>query len=335
MNRIEYLIKRYLEKTETKEELDELMKLVASGRYREAVEDSFAEAVRERLRSSGDPADAALHEELAEIRSRIDLSKPSEERVMPVHRFHWYKVASVAVLLIIASVTLWRYKSVHFLDREVSAYSEGSSGRKKVLLPDGSIVWLKGNSSLTYPSAFSGSTRPVSLTGEALFEVAKDAAHPFIIDCGDITTTVLGTSFNIRSGENDTEIMVLTGKVSVASKTESTKTVILPNEKIVYNHIRKALTKTPAGAGESITVTEGTEYSMSFEDTPMTEVIKRIEGKFGIAVAMDDPKLGNCMITANLTDQSLDLTLEMISKSLRTTYKINRDQVLISGPGCD
>jgi len=335
MNRIDYLIKRYLEKTETKEELEELMKLVASGQYRGAIEDSFAEAVRNRLQRGGRPMDATFHEELAEIRSRIHLSNPPEAKVVRMYRAPWFKVGSAAILFIVASVALWWYKAVPVQDRVVSVYSVGSSGKHKIILSDGSIVWLKGNSSLTYPVAFLGVNRHVSLMGEALFEVAKDAAHPFIIDCGDITTTVLGTSFNIRSGENDTEIVVLTGKVSVASKIESTNTVILPNEKIVYNHKRKALTKIQAEAGESITVTEGTEYSMSFEDTPMTEVIKRIEGKFGVAVAMADPKLGNCMITANLTDQSLDLTLEMISKSLRTTYKIDRDQVLISGQGCD
>lgn len=335
MNRFDYLMKRYLEKTETQEELEELTKLLASGRYRDAVEDSFAEAVRDRLRDSGRPLDEALHQELAEVRSRIDLSKPPAVKAMPMYRFQWYKVASVAILLMVASVALWRYKTARVQGRDISVYSAGPSGKQKVLLPDGSIVWLKGNSALTYPSAFSGPTRHVSLVGEALFEVAKDASHPFMIDCGDITTTVLGTSFNIRSGRDNTEIVVLTGKVSVQSKTETTKTVILPNEKIVYNHVRQELTKTPVEAAESVTVTEGTEYSMSFEDTPMREVVKRIEGKFGVSVAMADPRLGNCMVTANLTDQSLDLTLEMISKSLKTTYTIDHGHVLLSGRGCD
>lgn len=334
MNRMDYLIKRYLEKTETKEELEELMKLVTSGRYRDVVEDSFAEAVRERLRSSGRPLDDSFDQDLTEIRSRIDLSKSPEANVVRMFHFSWYKVASAAILLIAASVALWKYNNIERV-QDISVYSMGTSGRQKVLLPDGSIVWLKGNSSLTYPSAFSGNTRQVSLAGEALFEVAKDASHPFMIDCGDITTTVLGTSFNIRSGQDDTEIVVLTGKVSVQSKTEATTMVVFPNEKIVYSHVRQRITKLPAAVNESATVIEGTEYSMSFEDTPMAEVVKRIEGKFGVTVSMADPKLGHCMITANLTDQSLDLTLEMISKSLQTTYEIDRDHVLLRGRGCD
>lgn len=327
-------MKRYLEQTETKEELEELMKLVASERYRDAIEDSFAEAVRDRLRNSGRPVDPAFQKELMEIRSRIELSKPPEIKSERVYSFSWYKVAAAAILLIAASAALWTYKAEFLHERDVSVHSVQSLGAQKVLLPDGSIVWLKGNSSLTYPSVFSGQTRHVSLAGEALFEVAKDASHPFMIDCGDITTTVLGTSFNIRSDSEHTEIVVLTGKVSVQLKTE-TKTVILPNEKMVYNHVQQSIAKSAVAAVESAAITEGTEYSMSFEDTPMKEVVKRIEGKFGIVVAMADPRLGECMITANLTDQSLDVTLEMISKSLRTTYTIDQDHVLLTGPGCE
>jgi ferric-dicitrate binding protein FerR (iron transport regulator) len=334
MNRLDYLIQRYLERTETKEELEELTALVVSERYRHVIEDTFAEAVRARLLDMGHPVDPALQQSLAEIRNRINLSKPKGIGITPVERFPWFKVAAAVLLLLVASAALWISKPSLFQGKDVAAHSVRSSGTQKILLQDGSIVWLKGNSTLTYPKAFSGSTRAVSLVGEALFEVAKDASHPFIIECGDLTTTVLGTSFNIRSGHSHTEIVVLTGKVSVQSKIEEKTTIILPNEKAVYNHVQKALIKSAAAADESVAIIDGTEYSMSFEDTPMKEVVKRIEDKFGVEVVMADARLGNCMITADLTDQSLDLALEMISKSLRTSYTINNGHVLLHGPGC-
>lgn len=334
MNRLDYLIQRYLERTETKEELEELTALVASERYRSEIENTFAEAVRARLLDKGHPVDPALQRALAEIRNRMNLSTPKGGDVTSVDRFPWIKVAAAVLLLVVASAALWRFQPSLFQGKDVAVHSVRSSGTQKILLQDGSIVWLKGNSTLTYPNVFSGETRAVSLVGEALFEVAKDAAHPFTIECGDLTTTVLGTSFNIRSGHEHTEIVVLTGKVSVESKREAQKTVILPNEKAVYNHVQKALTKLAAAEDESVAIIDGTEYSMNFEDTPMKEVVKRIEDKFGVDVAMADASLGNCMITANLTDQSLDLTLEMISKSLRTNYTINNGHVLLQGSGC-
>ena len=334
MNRFDYLIQRYLERSETKEELEELTALVASERYRNVIEDTFAEAVRARLLDMGNLVDPALQQPLAEIRSRITLSTSEGVEVTPADGFPWFKVAAAVSLLVVASVVLWIFDPSLFQGKDVAVHSVRSSGTQKILLEDGSIVWLKGNSTFTYPKTFSGSTRAVSLVGEALFEVAKDASHPFIIECGDLTTTVLGTSFNIRSGHSHTEIVVLTGKVSVQSKKETRTTVILPNEKAVYNHVQQALTKSAAAADESVAIIDGTEYSMSFEDTPMKEVVKRIEDKFGVEVVMADPRLGNCMITANLTDQSLDLALEMISKSLRTNYTINNGRVLLHGPGC-
>jgi transmembrane sensor len=316
MNRLDYLLQRYLEKKETKEELEELTALVASERYRDVVEAAFAEAVRARMLDRGHAVDPALQESLAEIRNRIHLSTPEAVDVPSANRFPWLKVAAAVLLLVVASVVLWR------------------GGTQRVLLADGSIVWLKGNSTLTYPDAFSGPTRQVSLDGEALFEVAKDASHPFIITCGELTTTVLGTSFNIRSGHGHTEIVVLTGKVSVQATRAAEMTVILPHEKAVYDHVQKALTKSAAAAHESVAIVDGTEYTMVFEDTPMQEVVKRIENKFGVDVVMADARLGQCMITADLTDQSLDLSLEMISKSLRTRYTINNGHVLLHGPGC-
>lgn len=88
-----------------------------------------------------------------------------------------------------------------------------------VTLADGTQVWLNAESSITYPSTFDGNTtRTVSLTGEAYFEVAKDKAHPFIVRHGGITTRVTGTSFNVRSyaGEQP-HVTLASGSVSVSS----------------------------------------------------------------------------------------------------------------------
>ncbi|HVU95470.1 MAG TPA: FecR domain-containing protein [Puia sp.] len=78
------------------------------------------------------------------------------------------------------------------------------AGQFSLALPDGSRVWLNNASSLRYPVAFTGATREVELSGEAYFEVAKDANHPFFVHttggpAGPATIEVLGTSFNIMA----------------------------------------------------------------------------------------------------------------------------------------
>lgn len=91
------------------------------------------------------------------------------------------------------------------------------SGQYQLTLPDGSRVWLNNVSSLRYPTAFLGKDRTVDLTGEAYFEIAKDAARPFIVKVKDEAVEVLGTSFNVMAypDEGGTQTTLLTGIVTV------------------------------------------------------------------------------------------------------------------------
>ena len=105
------------------------------------------------------------------------------------------------------------------------------SGQYLLSLPDGSRVWLNNVSSLRYPTSFQGKNRTVELTtGEAYFEIAKDAARPFIVKVKGEDIEVLGTSFNIMAypEEEGTQTTLLTGAISV--KTAKTSVLLKPDE---------------------------------------------------------------------------------------------------------
>lgn len=93
------------------------------------------------------------------------------------------------------------------------------AGQFRLILPDGSKVWLNNASSLRYPTSFTGKNREVALSGEAYFEIAKDAAKPFTVKLADLAVDVLGTSFNIMAYGDDPVVKttLLTGKVSLAA----------------------------------------------------------------------------------------------------------------------
>jgi len=86
-------------------------------------------------------------------------------------------------------------------------------------LPDGTKVWLNAASSITFPTYFDGETRKVSVTGEAYFEVAKNAAQPFVVQVNQMHITVLGTHFNINaySDEPDARTTLLEGAVRITA----------------------------------------------------------------------------------------------------------------------
>ena len=247
----------------------------------------------------------------------------------------WVLRISASILFIVAlSYVGWR-----MMPSQQLAESTAAGQISKILLPDGSIVWLKNESSLSYPKKFEEGTRHVTLKGEALFEVAKDAAHPFIVTCSDLTTTVLGTSFNIKSDDQDVEVVVLTGKVSITptpgTGVTSKSVLIVPNKKAVYNKTKKDLATMIAQRSEEVALIKGTEYNMHFEDTRMDEIVQRIEGKFNVDMSLENARLGNCVVTADFTDQSLVKTLDILATVLAVDYELKDDYVMLKGNGCN
>lgn len=270
----------------------------------------------------------------------LDHIKPAEREIFPKHKLQRnpfsavYRVAAAIAVFLIASYLIWQQPSVEPVGlRTLQSVSNGSIN--KLILADGTLVWLKGNSTLTYPSDFSGDLRKVSLQGEALFEVAKDPKHPFIIQCGDLTTTVLGTSFNIKSITKNIEVVVLTGKVALTSATDKKGLIVLPNQKAVYNGEQRLFEKTESEVDEKVAAVKDTQYPMDFEDTRMEEIIRRIEGKFNVKVRITDSNVANCMITADFTDQSLEGTVNMISQALGFSYELKGSEVVVTGGGCE
>lgn len=102
---------------------------------------------------------------------------------------------------------------------QYNVLSTPRGGQYKIVLPDGSKVWLNAASSLKFPVAFTGKERLVELTGEGYFEVAKNAAQPFKVMTEGITVEALGTQFNIMSYRDEPFIntTLLEGSVKVTS----------------------------------------------------------------------------------------------------------------------
>lgn len=250
-------------------------------------------------------------------------------RIIPLYLQKWSRIAATLLLLSSASLVLWD----KVLRNETMIATAIPGELNKTILADGTLVWLKGNSTLQYPERFDTNERIVYLKGEALFEVAKDASHPFVIRCGGLNARVLGTSFNIKADDHDIELLVLTGKVELSDAENKNTVVVLPNEKVTYDGQPQNLA-TPVIEGEKEKVITGTEYNMAFSNTTMAEVLKRIEGKFDRKVTLQESGISPCLITADFTDQSLEATLRMTAQILGFEYEINNRSVVIKGGSC-
>lgn len=254
----------------------------------------------------------------------------------------WKTISVAASLAVACGAGLWIWQNKN-QPAEIVQYVQQSTVGKitKVYLPDHSIVWLKGNSRLDYPSKFSDSTRNVTLHGEALFEVSKDKHHPFIIATDKYITKVLGTSFNIDATQQKFKLTVLTGKVAISdagrnhAKT-SKQVIVTPGNEFEALSPEVAPKVVLAPVANKAQLLHGTEYDMNFENAGFEEIKTRIEKKFNVMIIADKNAYSNCNLSADVTDQSLDNTMKVLKAALSlSNYEINKNEVILTGGGCN
>lgn len=239
------------------------------------------------------------------------------------------RIAASLVMVSFLSYAVWYF----ITSREHQLEVVSKNGIEKIILNDGSLVWLRGESKVMYYEKPDEGARYTTFQGEALFEVAKDASHPFIVQCGEVKVRVLGTSFNIKTDVEQVELMVLTGKVNLSSAANVEGIDVLPQETIIYKSNGK-FEKRSTNSQEITSITVNTDYNMQFTNTGMDEVLNRLESKFNVSVKLSDKRIRNCKITMDFTDQSLEKSLQLISEVLDVTYSIQDKTVTITGTGC-
>jgi transmembrane sensor len=127
----------------------------------------------------------------------------------------------------------------------------------KLVLSDGTRVWINAASSLHYPTSFPDSLRKVEITGEAYFEVAKVPGKKFIVSSNGVTTEVLGTHFNVNAYDDETnmKITLLEGSVKVHKEKESG--ILVPGQQAQFNSSGKLNVISQVGLAEVVAWKDG------------------------------------------------------------------------------
>ncbi|WP_430973948.1 FecR family protein [Sunxiuqinia rutila] len=198
-----------------------------------------------------------------------------------------------------------------------------SNGQSSMItLPDQSTVWLNGGTTLTYNTAFFSQNREVRLDGEAFFQVTKQTAHPFVVQCNELNVRVLGTSFNVRSYAEDEMISVVLeeGAVELNTKKGNSRNYHLkPGEKADYSRIKKEL---------SIHEVETSQYTswkkglLIFSDATMSEVVKKLERWYNVSIEVKNPQINNLLFNATILHEDIEDIMELIKFSCAINYDI-------------
>ncbi len=157
------------------------------------------------------------------------------------------------------------------------------AGDKQVTLPDNSTITLKQGAILAYHKSFNEEDRNITLQGEAFFEVARNEQMPFIIDAGDVSVQVLGTSFYVKSGKA-AYVAVVTGKVQVAhNKNTADKLILTPGE---TGQLEDG--KLVEDATDIYDLMYWKTGNLNFTGVPLAEVTARLDKIFSESVRLSD-----------------------------------------------
>nr|WP_253906447.1 FecR domain-containing protein [Chitinophaga sp. SYP-B3965] len=182
----------------------------------------------------------------------------------------------------------------------------GKGERKKIRLPDSSLVWLAPCSELKYQE------RKVVLSGEAFFEVATNAEHPFIIHTQSLTTKVLGTAFNIHAYPEDTLITVTLLNGSVLLKEGEKEQRLMPMQKGFFGKRSGYLSY--VDDPDAALMLQRREGEIEYNNVKLGIIIEDMQRLFNVTIAIEE-EAKDCLFYGRLkANEDIETFLAKLSR---------------------
>jgi transmembrane sensor len=240
---------------------------------------------------------------------------------------NWRNVAAVLLLpIIVFNIYLFNSKSKKQLPGQVVQYVVPEGQKSKVILADGTQVWLNSGSTLSV-SMDEQNRRKVQLSGEAYFDVTKDKKIPFIVEAKDYSVKVYGTQFNVRAydDQNESETILKEGSISIF--TNSKKEIkMLPGQRFFLDSEKRQ------------TLSEvNPELYLSWKDNvlkinneKLQDLIVRMEHWYGVKIQVDNfDNVKDLKYTLTIKTESLREMLDLMRYVTPLKYKIEGENVIL------
>ncbi|WP_372757930.1 FecR family protein [Mariniflexile sp.] len=206
--------------------------------------------------------------------------------------------------------------------------------RFEIQLSDGTRVNINAGSSLRFPVTFlKGESRQVFLKGEAFFDVAKDANHPFIVNADEINVRVLGTKFNISSYSEDENInTVLVEGAVVTYRTgddylSNSAARLKPNYKAAWHKNNKLIRVEKTDVEVHTAWLDG---KLVLQEVVFNDILKKLERQYNVIFENNNKSLESRYFTAKFDVEDIYQVLESLSISGNFTYKFNKNIIIIN-----
>lgn len=243
------------------------------------------------------------------FKQRIDNDGSGTATIIPLSRpsFSWARAASLLLLVAVGGLLAYL-----FINRSPELITMQSGNEVLIdTLPDGSVVTLNKQSTLSYPEDFDGDIRSIALSGEAFFNVTPDKEKPFIITVNDVTVKVVGTSFNVKNTTEKTEVIVETGIVAVKKKENEIS--VNPNEKAVVLKTAEAPVK---ANNEDALYNYYRTKEFVCNETPLWRLVDVLNEAYGVNIIIGNGRLKNLALTTTFRNEPLENILAVVSETL-------------------
>lgn len=305
----------------------------ANDQERKIVETWFADLEKEQSPELSESERNAL---FAPMDRAIDIMLLKPRRHFIYNRY----LQVAAVLLIVLGAVLFKYQ--HSGTKKASAVTytlitAPRGAKKRVLLADGSSVFLNSGSMIRIPSDFNVKSRQVSLSGEAYFEVEHNAAKPFTINSGKLLITDLGTAFDVKAYPEDKEIHVAveSGKVQIGKNKpngqfELFAAAVTRNQQLVYNEQGNSHAISQVKTADVIAWQHN---RLSFDNASFEEIVPMLERWYNVSVKLNGHSACR-RYTVSFNNEPVDHVLNVMTRLAGITYSIKDKVVLINLKNC-
>ncbi|GGH68357.1 ferric-dicitrate binding protein FerR (iron transport regulator) [Filimonas zeae] len=335
---------RFLNNSCSQTEVEALMEQLAVGELTPAQQQLLEQHITNwtALQANGNIA-PTLQNKLDTIKQQIDGQLQQEAPVVKA-RFNWRTLAAAAAITGLLAAGLWLYQRTDAAEAETFTVATGE--KRSLRLPDGTQVIVNGGSKLTLSEDFTTGNREVILSGEAYFDVAQKASHPFIIHTTSMDITVLGTAFNVRAYPDEVadETSLIRGKVQVTLKNKGAQDyVLLPMQKLVVNKnqdnagVQIAVNEVPHVENlqknrqtQNLSETAWTENKLAFNNEKLEVVAGKMEKWYGVTIVIKNDALKSIPYTGSFDGETLEKVIETIQYSIpMIQYKMEDKSKLV------
>lgn len=239
----------------------------------------------------------------------------------------WISYAA-AVLLLFAGIGGFMYSRYNHTASSMLVHTEAGSTRQ-IILPDSSIVVMNAGSTLQIPAGFGRHERSVTLSGEAYFDIRPDPAHPFKVHHGKLTTTVLGTVFNVRAypGEENIKVAVVSGRVQVAVNETAIRHFLLEHHESLQYDIPGGIAL--KGREDTARIGQWQRKVLDFNGYTLARMVAELQRQYPVVIQLNATPNDTTHYSIIFRQEKIDNILKVLSGLTGITYKNEKGKIII------